>query len=272
MARLIEFKNNENELLRGILNESDSNKAIIFLSGFERTTIESKFKNITDRLRGKVNLFRFDFSGLGMSDGNFTDITVEKMSGEINSAIAALSEYSNNITDYYFIAHSLGCCAALRYLQDNKVKISGLVFLAPALNQKRLHRYWFTVSEGKKKGIEITWDNYQDYLDETAFEKYCQQPMRMTKEHYISNRYFLENMNMDYQDLMADVDSTKFLVIQSVMDDKVPYQSNDKINSFGINFLSLPEGDHDIQRPDVVERYMPKIINFIEGGYDSNNR
>jgi len=71
---------------------------------------------------------------------------------------------------------------------------------------------------------------------------------------------------------MADVDSTKFLVIQSVMDDKVPYQSNDKINSFGINFLSLPEGDHDIQRPDVVERYMPKIINFIEGGYDSNNR
>ncbi|MFH1610441.1 MAG: hypothetical protein ABIA91_00975, partial [Patescibacteria group bacterium] len=72
MTQLIEFKNSKNKTLRGILDKTSSPKGIVFVHGFERTTVERKFKIIIDKLKDKISLFRFDFSGCGLSDGDFT--------------------------------------------------------------------------------------------------------------------------------------------------------------------------------------------------------
>jgi len=49
MTQIIEFKN-----LRGLLDKTNSDKGIVFVHGFERTTIERKFKAMVDELKNKV--------------------------------------------------------------------------------------------------------------------------------------------------------------------------------------------------------------------------
>lgn len=75
--------------------------------------------------------------------------------------------------------------------QMNKIKeqIGKIVLIAPALNQRDLLRYWFVTGQMKKANpsIEITWQNYKDYLDEEDFLKDCQRDDKMTKANRISS-------------------------------------------------------------------------------------
>lgn len=93
MTQLVEFENHKGEILRGFLDRQTRNKkGIIFVHGFEGSTIEPKFKNIIDLLRGKINLFRFDFSGYGISDGRFEDLTIKKLTQELETTIFLFSK------------------------------------------------------------------------------------------------------------------------------------------------------------------------------------
>jgi len=264
MTELLEFKNKQNETLRGIFDKADSRKAVVFIHGFEGTSIRTRNNNIIERLRGKVNLFRFDFAGLGMSSGDFSEMTVEKSVQELKSAIKKLKEANPEIKQILLVGHSLGGCIALEYWDQNKEDISKVLLFAPALNQAELNRYFFATYLMKEKdsSFKITWDNYKDYVNEEEYKEYIAEEPKKMKEHYLSNKYHTENADKDYQPLLNEIDASNLLIIHSKLDDKVPIESNDKIPK-GVQILKLEKGDHHLQSPDVAEKYLDKAINFL---------
>ena len=80
---LIEFKNKQGDILRGVLNKSNGDQIVVFLHGFERTSItERKFRVLSDEfLKENISSFGFDFTGGGSEFGSSTDIAA--FQGEI---------------------------------------------------------------------------------------------------------------------------------------------------------------------------------------------
>lgn len=264
MSRLIEFHNHKGELLRGILDEtSDTDHAVVFVHGFERTTIESKFKRIVDAMRGNATLFRFDFSGCGLSDGSFEDLTVEKLSYELHSAVTALKQECPHSKRISFVGFSLGCCVIVHYLSIQELAVDKLVFFAPGLNQRNLLRYFFT--RRQYRDTMITWDNFMDFFDEASFNQDVALPKRMMKEHYLSSDYFSENSEKDYQQdfLSLTVDKKNVCILQGTDDDKVPPASNEVLYRQYPPLL-VQGGDHELQRPDMVEQYFSLVVGFLQ--------
>lgn len=262
MTKLIEFKNHQKEVLRGLIDGANSNIGAVLIHGFERTTIESKFKNIIDKLKGKINLFRFDFSGSGLSDGRFEDITTEKLSKELEKAISVFKKNFPKVKTIILISHSFGCCVALKFIAKKKEAIEKVVFLAPAFNQKELLKYWFAVSNNKKK--KIIWNNYKRYFSKKDFDKEMKKPKRMAKAHFISNNYVLENEDTDYQILFKDLmgDFENILIAHGDSDDKVPLESNHALPK-SVKVIKVEGGDHDLEKMDSVIQYLDKVSKFI---------
>ncbi len=262
MARLVEFENYTREMLRGIVDEAPSDRGMIFVHGFERTTLESKFKHIVDALKSRVTMFRFDFSGCGLSEGSFEDLTVEKLSKELDVAVDTFHKECPSIQKIAFVGFSLGCCIITRYLSSKKTIPEKMALFAPGFNQKQLLRYFF--ARQQHRDILITWDNFASYFDERAFQLDIQRHRRMMKEHYLSNTYFTENAEKDYQQdfLSLSLDSKSVLILQGTDDDKVPPASNDLVYTY-YQPLLVQKGDHDLQRPDMVEQYFERLISFL---------
>ncbi|MBD3279353.1 MAG: alpha/beta fold hydrolase [Candidatus Pacebacteria bacterium] len=135
MTQLIEFSSQQ-QTLRALLNPAKNKIGVIFLPGYERSSVDYKFKNIVDQLKGQVNLFRFDFSGHGISDGSFAQITNESLLNEIKLACQALKQHCLQVKKLVLVSHSFAGCLALKHTKQNPNHINKLVFLAPAFNQK----------------------------------------------------------------------------------------------------------------------------------------
>lgn len=263
MTKLIEFKNHKEEILRGLLDEANSASGVIFVHGFERTTVESKFKNIVDALKGKANLFRFDFSGCGLSDGKFEDLTTKKLTRELDLAVSSFRNICPKIEKINFVAHSFGACVVLRFLADYAEISGNIVFLGPAFNQKELLRYWFAGAQAKNKKAEINWQNFKNYFSEEGFQEDLKRKERLTKEHKLFNNYFIENSVTDFQGDLLKVMDKKILIISGDKDDKVPMESNDKLLP-GIKIIKVIGGDHDLQRQNMVEQYIGETVSFLQ--------
>lgn len=264
MTKLIEFQAKTGETLRGLIDEADSKKAIIFVHGFERTTVEAKFKNFVDALKGKVNLFRFDFSGCGLSDGEFKDLTVDKMLGELKTAVEVFKNYCPQIENFSLVAHSLAGCVVMKFLSENNQTMQKVVFLSPAFNQKKLMRYWFASSQAKKEKASASWFDFQKFFSEEKFQDDLKIRKRMTKEHELLNDYFAQNEKIDFQKYFADIDFPigNILIVHGRADDKVPLESNDDLPK-GMKIIKVSGGDHDLQRPDMVKQYFKQVTDFL---------
>lgn len=256
-TKLINFQNSLGGLLRGILVDANSKKGVICLHGFERNaSAEPKFKFLSDSLAKKgISSFRFDYAGTGISDGNFSDMTVEKMVGDLESAIKTFKD-ETKITEIGLVAHSLSACVVGEYLKKRNDLPYKVVLLAPALNQKELLRYYFSTNSNKDK--EITWQNYRESLDEEKFLEDSKKNNKIAKAHYISNKYFLENLDRDYSEYFKDYSSV--LLVHGDEDSKVPLES---LNIDFPNKVIVKGGDHDLEKPDMIKQWLDKTTNFL---------
>ncbi len=261
-TKLIEFKSGDNTL-RGLWvdGEVGSKEVVIMLSGFERTAIsEKKFKLFADKLAEKgVSSFRFDYAGFGISDGDFSKTTVASMVEDYLNARKYIEQLGSNPS--IVVAHSLSGCVVASVLKAN-IKLEKIVLLSPALNQKDLMRYWFTVNIMKliNPELTITWNNFKDYLDEAEFIKDCQKETRMTKANTISQSYYLENMNKDYTFEYKD-NLDRVLHVHGDRDGSVPLISLSA--SFG-NQVVVKGGDHDLERVDMAKQWVDKCVEFLK--------
>jgi pimeloyl-ACP methyl ester carboxylesterase len=262
-TKLIEFKNQNGEILRGIfaVPKNVSGEAV-FLQGFERNaTAEKKFKTFANTLAGYgVASLRYDASGCGLSDGDFAKTTLAKRSGELLKALEVMQKEFGR-APINFIAHSVGMCPLAMVFDEIKPIVGKMVFIAPALNQKDLMRYYFVCDTMKKKnpGIEINWSNYKQYFDEALFLEDCQRPGRMARENYINAEYFLETKDFDFTHSF-DAVKDRILHVHGECDRSVP------LESLGVEFpnrIIVPGGDHDLERPDFWEQWFPRAVDFL---------
>lgn len=258
-TELIQFQNKNNKTLRGIFVSKEGNKKIVVMvSGFERkATTEKKFKALSDGLVSKgVDCFRFDWEGLGLSDGDFSEFTVERLKKDLFLALKEIRD-RKDYESISLVSHSVsGCVAGLARKEINWSKI---LLLGPALNQKALLRYYFVKNKIKKQdpGLEIDWHNFKDYLEEEEFKQSFKEG-KLSKENYISADYFRENAEKDYSLYFEDAENV--LLIQGDSDDKVP------LESLGVDFphkIIVKKGDHDLERPDMIIQWLPETLNFL---------
>ena len=180
------------------------------------------------------------------------------MTDDLRSAIEFLKE-EVEIEKISIVCHSLSACAMGGVL--NEANFEKIVLLAPALNQKDLLRYWFTVSAIKKQNanLKINWNNFKDYLDENKFQKDCLRMDKTTKANFISSDYFLENKDKDYSNYF--VNNKNILHIHGSEDDKVPPKS---LNIKFKNEIIVKGGDHNLEKPDMFNAWINKAIDFIK--------
>ncbi len=263
-TKLLEFLNNENQILRGIITLPDEEikKGVVCLHGFERCgTTEKKFKILAGILaENMIATFRFDFSGCGLSDGAFKLTTIEKQGKEFLHATNIFQKEigKRNIN---IIAHSLGACVFATQIEKLKSFIEKIILIAPALNQKDLLRYWFVVSQMKKINPqqEITWQNYTDYLREEDFIKDCQRNDKMTKANYIQPDYFLQGKDIDFSKDFIGFNSN-ILHIHGSKDAAVPIES---LHIKFDNQIIIENGDHDLEKPTQMEQWILKAKDFL---------
>jgi len=259
-TKLIEFKNNDGNTLRGIFVDADkAEKIVIMAGGFERSaTTEKKFKVLADELALLgIDSLRFDYAGCGLSDGEFKDVTVSRMSGDFRKGL----EEVKKIKAYQkvsVVVHSLSACVTATLF--NEIAFDKIILMAPAFNQKDLLRYWFVISSMKKMGsdMKVGWGGFNSFLSEELFLADCQREDKMSKTSYLSSAYCLENINKDYTDLIAD--APNILHLHGDKDDKVPAESVDIEFE---NMIMVKGGDHDLERPDMREQWLEETLEFL---------
>ena len=263
-TKLIEFSNTENQDLRGIvtLPVGEIKIGTICLHGFERcSTTEKKFKAIADNLvNNGVATLKFDFSGCGLSDGDFKFTTIEKQGLEFLYAIETFQQKIKH-NRMFVIVHSFGACVLASQLEKIYDKIEKIVLLAPALNQKELLRYWFVINQMKKINpiIEINWENYNNYLIEEKFLKDCEKNDKMMKVNYINPEYFLTGKDFDFSNIFNNP-NLQILHIHGNKDSAVPL---DSLNVKFKNQIIVDGGDHDLEKPNQIDQWLQKAINFL---------
>ena len=256
-TKLLELKNNFEETLRGIWVEAGvgKTKAVLMVGGFERSaTTEKKFKVLADKLVSRgVDSLRFDAADCGLSDGDFSRFSLEKMTSDVEVALINLKHLGYQ--QISVVAHSIGCCAAVE-LAD-RYNLDKLVLLGPALNQKDLLRYYFVVSQNPT--LEINWTNYKNYLDEAQFLKSVKLEF-FAKQHQVSGTYKTQGELLDLSSRLVNMDPNKLLLIQGLADDKVPP------NSLGFEFknkILIEKGDHDLEKPGIFEQWIDRAVEFL---------
>lgn len=259
-TKLVEFNNQDGEILRGIITIPGGGikGGVVFVHGFERNaTVEKKFKKMADALAARgIASFRFDFSGCGLSDGDFSKMTIASRAGELLESIAIFQK-EFNFEKIHFVAHSLGACVLAKALKNIKLPINKIVLIAPALNQKDLLKFYF--ARDNNPNIGISWQNYKQYLDEEKFLKDCARADKMTGQNYIHPDYFIEAKDLDFS---ADFEKIKdkVLYIHGDGDDKVPLES---LNVKFENRIIVSGGDHDLERPDFWDKWFGKTVDFM---------
>jgi len=263
-TKLVEFKNQEDETLRGILTVPDASpkQGAVFLQGFERNaTVEKKFRLMADALAGRGMVsFRFDASGCGLSDGDFSKTTLKNRGQELLMAAAVLhNEFGDIKID--FIAHSLGTCPLALVFNKIRPMANRMVLIAPALNQKDLMRFYFVRDSMKRKNpdVEIRWNNYKQYLNEKEFLADCERVGRMVRENYIEPGYFLEAKDFDFSNSFDSV-KEKILHIHGENDILVPLAS---LNVEFPNRIIVLGGDHNLERPDFWDKWFFAAVDFL---------
>jgi esterase/lipase len=138
------FKNSQGHLLDARLDMpaggADIKAFIIFCHCFTCTK-ETITTFRLSRLLAEAGyaVLRFDFSGLGNSEGDFSATTFSSMRSDLNSAIDFLKK--NYQAPSFLMGHSLGGTTALSIAQDNR-EIMGVVTVAsPSEPEHVLHHF-----------------------------------------------------------------------------------------------------------------------------------
>jgi putative redox protein len=84
-------------------------------------------------------VLRFDFSGLGNSEGDFSDTTFSGMQDDLNSAINFLKE--NYRTPQFLMGHSLGGTTAISVAKDHDEIKAVVTIASPSEPQHVLHHF-----------------------------------------------------------------------------------------------------------------------------------
>ena len=128
----VRILNKNGEYLDGVLHScTDKDDIVVVCHGFALNKDNSLTKGLCEELNSSgFNCYRFDFSGCGRSEGNFSESGYTKEKGDLNSVITHLHRKGYRIRSV--IGHSMGgTVVILQAAEDTRIK--SVVAIAPRM-------------------------------------------------------------------------------------------------------------------------------------------
>ena len=212
---------------------NNTDPIVMFCGGYRSDMFGSKAQYLEDQCKNRgQGYLRFDYSGHGISEGEFNDGTIGQWA---NDAIAILDHISKN-KSVILVGSSMGGWMALLIARARPQNIRGLIGIAAAPD--------FT--EDLFARLE---KQQQDEMMENGFVKvpndYSDEPYHYSREFYLEAKQHL---------LLSKQYTHNFPIrlIQGKQDQDVPWQTTQKIEkSYGgdIQTILIDDGDHRLSRP-----------------------
>jgi len=158
------FKTSDKIRIKYLFSNKNSNITVVFFHGFMSDMIGAKPKAIRNFCnKKKINFLKFEYSGHGKSEGEFTKGNISKWSNEAKKLIVSKNKKENGLI---FIGSSMGSWIAFNLFSCFKKNIKGFIGIASA--PEFLDRLMWKKFSKKIKKIILTKKIYQlehgDYI------------------------------------------------------------------------------------------------------------
>ncbi len=250
MARIkISFQNQQGESLAGLLETPDGETRAyaLFAHCFTCSKDIAAASRITRALASKgIAVLRFDFTGLGNSDGDFANTN---FSSNINDLIQAANHLEENYAaPVMIIGHSLGGAAVLAAAQSISSIKAIVTIAAPSTGDHVEHLF----SHAKDEIIS---------KDEAVVD--------LAGRNFTIKKQFIDDIN-NYNDTSHISQLGKaLLVLHSPIDDTVSIDEAAKIYSAAKHpksFISLDKADHLLSKREDSE-YVASVVSSWAARY-----
>jgi pimeloyl-ACP methyl ester carboxylesterase len=194
---------------------------------------------------------RFDYSGHGISGGQFEDGTISRWLEE------SLAVFDSTTGPQIVIGSSMGGWLALLLTEAHRAsvgedhsRVAGLVLLAPAVDMTR-DLMWAEMDDAARQELMATgaWRQPSEYSDEP----------------YLITRKLIEDGDLHLFGERLIETGCPVHIIQGVADTDVPWQhATELVSRFASDDVVLTlvkDGDHRLSRPEDIDR----LIAAVEG-------
>ncbi len=244
-----------NGVLRGMHHKSTScyKYPIVLLHGFFSSNKNGPYRlyySLAKFLEDNgFEVFRFDLSGMGESDGNITDLSFEAHLLDIHNIINSVISTTNS-KKVHLISHCFGCCLALNSLKQDAHKIDSLIFYAP-----------FIPSPNNFK--KMIGDECYNNIPHIRHLKY--------KGMIFDSSFILSGYSLLNSQLLSLIPHSKFYAIFAESDVFCPIsESIEWANKYMINYEIIEKADHNFLDHDVRNELYKSILSQLklvkEGG------
>jgi pimeloyl-ACP methyl ester carboxylesterase len=232
---------------------SQDRPALVWLGGYRSDMAGTKAIEM-DALAADQDLtaIRFDYSGHGVSGGEFAKGTISRWTEE---ALAVISDAG--VSKVILIGSSMGGWIALRVIQEARrlnlpFTVDGLVLIAPAPD--------FT--------SELIEPSLTEAERQSLSERgYFEEPSEYSPEPNIFTRALMEDgrQNRVLTGLIAT--GCPVHILQGMKDPDVPYQHALKLMEFlpldDVVLTLVRDGDHRLSRPEDISKMKSAILSMI---------
>lgn len=234
---------------------------VLMLPGFKRSSAEIKFKRLAEEFaRRGIASAMIDLN----RQGRQTFLSFGEMVEDIRQAENYLAHTMGWEVSGY-VGHDLGAALAIEHIRqrsyrERKFRPRHIAFLAPALNQQKLLRYWFF--QRHEPGKNWSWFQKRWSAEEKEWEKV----------------FHDDRQRPVYTDTLSDCDycydAGSFdriaLHVHGTSDQIVPRESL----SFGFSRqIIIPHGDHELETPEFLAQWASSIAeHFMIDHYQKSRK
>lgn len=229
-------------------NTGQLTKNFVWLSGFKSDMSGSKVLELEAWAKRKGHGFlAFDYSGHGLSEGEFIDGTIGEWRADVLTMLDDLTEGPQII-----VGSSMGGWMALLAALARPEKVAGLVLIAPApdFTEKLM---WPDLEEWER--AKVLGDGV--YYQPSEYDE----PLPLTRALFEDGRAWQimdESIHFD----------GPVRILQGVQDRSVPYQHAqslvDRMTGSDIVYQLIKDGDHRLSRPQDIARLIATCTEICE--------
>lgn len=242
------------DVIRKIAVRHDPGKgpALMWLSGFKSDMSGSKAEALAEFAQARdQEIVRFDYSGHGLSEGNFEDLCV---SDWLEESLAVFDSFLSG--DVVLVGSSMGGWIALllALARAETRRIRGLVLIAPAVD--------FTE--------ELMWkQRFNDEIRNTIMsDGRWSQPSDYGDDPYVITRQLIEDGRKHLLFGRPLRIGAPISVLQGARDPDVPLEHAERLVQAlpldDVTFTIVPDGDHRLSRPQDIELLLRSVGHLLE--------
>jgi len=242
------IKNKNGEKLAGVFHKvNDKKEVVIICPGWPGGKDTELIKSVSEKLEEiNTNSFKFDFSGLGESEGKFEESTASKEKEDLNSVIKYFKEKEYKIG---LIGHSLGSLIIVIYASKNK-DIDFLISISSKSKTKGSLNNYYKEQQEKIKNNEFFYYNEKRYG--TKFK--------------VFPKYFEDLSKYNALELVKKITCPKLFIHGSEDKSLNPKESQDYYeNAEEPKEIKIIEGaDHNFTNEKYLNEMIDYCINWIK--------